>query len=167
MNVQMVCLAAQYISHVNAKYPGLVHDAFILRNSSIPNVMAQLQRHMVWLIGDPGYSGDSGYPNLSWLLTPVRNPRTRAEERYNEAHGRTRSIIEQTFGLLKARFWCQIMVAQCMLHNPALRRHVPFLREEEAGDGHVAAVDPVDSEDEEAEDEEEDNRTAVIRQYFQ
>ncbi|KAJ1199679.1 hypothetical protein NDU88_003512 [Pleurodeles waltl] len=33
-------------------------------------------------------------------------------------------------------------------------------KEEEAGDGRVAAVDPVDSEYEEAEDE--DNRTAVI-----
>ncbi|KAJ1113719.1 hypothetical protein NDU88_001961 [Pleurodeles waltl] len=38
---------------------------------------------------------------------------------------------------------------------------------EEARDGRVAAVDPVDSEDEEAEDEDKDNGTAVIRQYFQ
>ncbi|KAJ1207794.1 hypothetical protein NDU88_003184 [Pleurodeles waltl] len=45
--------------------------------------------------------------------------------------------------------------------------HVLLLQEEEAGDGRVAAVDPVDSEDEEAEDEAEDNRTAVIQQYFQ
>ncbi|KAJ1150378.1 hypothetical protein NDU88_003172 [Pleurodeles waltl] len=88
-------------------------------------------------------TGDSGYPNLSWLLTPVRNPRTRADERYNEAHGRTRRVIERTLGLLKARFWChhmtggslyyspkkvcQIIVACCMLHNLALRRQVPFL----------------------------------------
>ncbi|KAJ1210267.1 hypothetical protein NDU88_005633 [Pleurodeles waltl] len=94
---------------------------------------------------------DSGYPNLSWLLTPMRNPRTRAEERYNEAHGRTRRIIERTFGLLKARFRClhltggflyyspkkvcQIIVACCMLHNLALRRQVPFLQEDEPGDG--------------------------------
>ncbi|KAJ1141017.1 hypothetical protein NDU88_007354 [Pleurodeles waltl] len=68
MNVQVVCLADQYISHVNAKFPGSVHDTYIMRNSSIPYVMEQLQRHSVWLIGD------SGYPNLSWLLTPVRNP---------------------------------------------------------------------------------------------
>ncbi|KAJ1187455.1 hypothetical protein NDU88_004231 [Pleurodeles waltl] len=45
-----------------------------------------------------------------------------------------------------------------MLHNLTLRRQVPFLEEDEAGDGHVAAVDPVDSDDEEAEDEDEDNR---------
>ncbi|KAJ1148670.1 hypothetical protein NDU88_001498 [Pleurodeles waltl] len=167
MNVQMVCLADQYISHVNAKFPGSVNDAYILRNSSIPYVMGQLQRNRVWLIGD------SGYPNLSLLLTPVRNPRTRAEERYNEAHGRTRRVIEHTFGLLKARFRClhmtgvslyyspkkvcQIIVACCMLHNLALRRQVPFLQEDGPDAGLVAAVETVDSEEEEAEDEDVDN----------
>ncbi|KAJ1166885.1 hypothetical protein NDU88_007281 [Pleurodeles waltl] len=55
MNVQMVCLADHYISHVNAKFPGSVHDAYILRNSSIPYVMGQLQRHRVWLIGGSLY----------------------------------------------------------------------------------------------------------------
>ncbi|KAJ1218653.1 hypothetical protein NDU88_006230 [Pleurodeles waltl] len=52
MNVQMVCLADQYISHVNAKFPGSVHDAYILRNSSMLYVMGQLQRHRVWLLGE-------------------------------------------------------------------------------------------------------------------
>ncbi|KAJ1176915.1 hypothetical protein NDU88_002182 [Pleurodeles waltl] len=177
MNVQMVCLADQYISHANAKFPGSVHEAYILRNSSIPYVMGQLQRHCVWLLGD------SGYPNLSWLLTPGRNPRTRAGERYNEARGRTRRIIERAFGLLKARFRClhitggylvyspkkvcQIIVACCMLHNLALRRQVPFLQEDGPDGGVVAAVEPVDSEDEEAEEEDIDNRNSEILQYFQ
>ncbi|KAJ1191781.1 hypothetical protein NDU88_001096 [Pleurodeles waltl] len=104
----------------------------------------------------------TGYPNLSRLLTPVRNPRTRAEERYNDAHGRTRRVIERTFGLLKARFRClhmtggslyyspkkvcQIIVACCMLHNLALQRQVPFLQEDGPDGGPVAAVEPVDSE---------------------
>ncbi|KAJ1141965.1 hypothetical protein NDU88_008293 [Pleurodeles waltl] len=131
----------------------------------------------------PILTGDSGYPHLSWLLTPVRNARTRAEERYNEAHGRTRRIIERTFGLLKARFrflhltggslyyspkkMCQIIVACCMLHNLALRRQVLFLREDVRGDCLVAVVEPVDSEQEEAEEEDVDNRTHIIQQYFQ
>ncbi|KAJ1123573.1 hypothetical protein NDU88_002041 [Pleurodeles waltl] len=177
MNVQMVCLADPYISHVNAMFPGSVHDTYIMRNSSIPYVMGQLQRHRVWLLGD------SGYPNLSWLLTPVRNPRTRAEERYNEAHGRTRRVIERTFGLLKARFRCrnmtggslfyspkkvcQIIVACCMFHNLALRPQVPFLQEDGPDGGVVAAVEPVDSDEEEAEEEDIDNRDLVIQQYFQ
>ncbi|KAJ1137252.1 hypothetical protein NDU88_003665 [Pleurodeles waltl] len=127
--------------------------------------------------------GDSDYPNLSWLLTPVRNPRTRAEEGYNEAHGRTRRVIERTFGLLKAKFRClhmtsgslyyspkkvcQIIVACYMLHNLALRRQVPFLQEDGSEGGLVAAVEPVDSEEEEAEEEDIDNRNNVIQQYFQ
>ncbi|KAJ1176359.1 hypothetical protein NDU88_001641 [Pleurodeles waltl] len=127
--------------------------------------------------------GDSGYSNLSWLLTPVRNPRTRAEERYNEAHGRTRRIIERTFRRLKARFRClhitggslfyspkkvcQIIGGCCMLHNLALRRQVPFLQEDGPDGGVVAAVELVDSEDEEAEEEDIDNKNSVILQYFQ
>ncbi|KAJ1178217.1 hypothetical protein NDU88_003464 [Pleurodeles waltl] len=173
MNVQMVCLADQYISQVNTMFPGSVHDAYILRNSSIPYMMGQLQRLL----------GDSGYPNLSWLLTPVRNPRTRAEERYNEAHGRTRRVIERTFGLLKAWFRClhmtagslfyspkkvcQIIIACSMLHNLALQPQVPFLQEDGPDDGVVAAVEPVDSDEEEAEEEDIDNRESVIQQYFQ
>ncbi|KAJ1198465.1 hypothetical protein NDU88_002306 [Pleurodeles waltl] len=177
MNIQVVCLADQYISQVNAKFPGSVHDAYILRNSSIPYVMEQLERHRVWLLGD------SGYPNLSWLLTPVRNPRTRAEERYNEAHGRTRRVIERTFGLLEARFRClhmtggslmyspkkvcHIIVACCMLHNLALRRQVPFLQEDGRDGGVVAAVEPVESDEEEDDGAETDNRDRIIEQYFQ
>ncbi|KAJ1204244.1 hypothetical protein NDU88_008025 [Pleurodeles waltl] len=177
MNVQVVCLADQYISHLNAKFPGSVHDAYVMRNSSIPYVMEQLQRQCVWLIGD------SGYPNLTWLLTPVRNPRTRAEERYNEAHGRTRRVIERTFGLLKARFRClhmtggslmyspkkvcHIIVACCMLHNLALRRQVPLLQEDGPDGGVVAAVEPAESEEEEDEEDDTGNRDRVILQYFQ
>ncbi|KAJ1216625.1 hypothetical protein NDU88_004226 [Pleurodeles waltl] len=111
MNVQMVCLADQYISHVNAKFPGSVHDAYILRNSSIPYVMGQLQRHRVWLLDH--------------------------------------------------------RVACCMLHNVALRQQVPFLQEDGPDGGVVAAVEPVDSEDEEAGEEDNDNRDSVIQQYFQ
>ncbi|KAJ1180048.1 hypothetical protein NDU88_005272 [Pleurodeles waltl] len=167
----------QYISQVNAMFPGSVHDAYNLRNSSIPDMMGQLQRHRVWLLGD------SGYPNLSWLLTPVRNPRTRAEERYNEAHGWTRRVIERTFGLLKARFRClhmtggslfyslkkvcDIIIACSMLNNLALRRQVPFLQEDDPDDGVVAAVEPVDSDEDEAEEDKNDNRESVIQQYFQ
>ncbi|KAJ1140974.1 hypothetical protein NDU88_007311 [Pleurodeles waltl] len=116
----------------------------------------------------------------------VRNPRTRAEERYNEAHGWTGRVIERTFGLLKARFRClhmtggslfyspkkvcQIIIACSMLHNLALRRQVPFLQEDGPDGGVVAAVEPVepvDSDEEDAEEEDIDNRESVIQQYFQ
>ncbi|KAJ1217447.1 hypothetical protein NDU88_005041 [Pleurodeles waltl] len=156
MNVQMVCLADRYISHINAKFPGSVHDTYILRNSSIPYVMGELQRH--WVCPST-FASDSRYANLSWLLIPVRNPRTRAEERYNEAHGRTRRIIERTFGLLKARFRCLHMTGGSLFYSPK--------KEDGPDGGVVAAVEPVDSEDEEAEEEVIDNRNTVSLQYFQ
>ncbi|KAJ1215487.1 hypothetical protein NDU88_003095 [Pleurodeles waltl] len=62
---------------------------------------------------------------------------------------------------------CQIIVACCMLHNLALRRQVPFLQEDGPDGGVVAAVEPVESEDEEAEEDDIDNRNTVIQQYFQ
>ncbi|KAJ1081591.1 hypothetical protein NDU88_001770 [Pleurodeles waltl] len=62
---------------------------------------------------------------------------------------------------------CQIFVACCMLHNLALRRQVPFLQEDGPDVGLVAAVEPVDSEEEEAEEEDIDNRNNIIMQYFQ
>ncbi|KAJ1122037.1 hypothetical protein NDU88_000543 [Pleurodeles waltl] len=124
------------------------------------------------------------------LMSAIRHPtgippqvQVLAEERYNEAHGRTRRIIERTFGLLKARFrclhmtggslfyspkkMCQIIVACCMLHNLALQQQVPFLQEVCPDGGVVAAVEPVDSEDEEAKEEDIDDRNTVILQYFQ
>ncbi|KAJ1178512.1 hypothetical protein NDU88_003758 [Pleurodeles waltl] len=54
----------------------------------------------------------------------------------------------------------QIIVACCMLHNLAVRRQVPFLQEDGPEEGLVAAVEPVDSEEEEAEEEDIDNRNS-------
>ncbi|KAJ1136199.1 hypothetical protein NDU88_002617 [Pleurodeles waltl] len=54
-----------------------------------------------------------------------------------------------------------------MLHNLALQRQVPFLQEDALDAGLVAAVEPVDSEEEDAEEEEDiDNRNNIIMQYF-
>ncbi|KAJ1215655.1 hypothetical protein NDU88_003263 [Pleurodeles waltl] len=61
---------------------------------------------------------------------------------------------------------CQIIVDCCMLHNLDLRQQVPFLQEDGPEGGVVAAVEPVDSEEEEAEEEDIDNRNTVIQQYF-
>uniref|UniRef100_A0A4W5K4W4 DDE Tnp4 domain-containing protein n=1 Tax=Hucho hucho TaxID=62062 RepID=A0A4W5K4W4_9TELE len=41
-----------------------------------------------------------------WLLTPFADSRTAEEMRYILAHGRTRSVVERTVGLLKSRWSC-------------------------------------------------------------
>ncbi|KAJ1137294.1 hypothetical protein NDU88_003707 [Pleurodeles waltl] len=52
-----------------------------------------------------------------------------------------------------------------MLRNLALRHQVPFLQEDGPDGGLVAAVESVNSEEEEAE-EDVDNRNNIIMQYF-
>ncbi|XP_069059552.1 putative nuclease HARBI1 [Pleurodeles waltl] len=176
VNVQVVCLVDQYISQVTARYPGSVHDSFILRNNSIPHMMVPLKRDQAWLIGD------SGYPNLPWLLTPVRHPTTDAKDCYNEGQSHTMWVTERCFGLLKTRFWClhisrsallykaqkvcQLTVACCMLHTLGLRRHIPLLDAEEGVAVPVADEGDMGSDEEEDDEDAADSRAEQIRQYF-
>ncbi|XP_069089323.1 putative nuclease HARBI1 [Pleurodeles waltl] len=175
INVQMVCLADQYTSQVSARFPGSVYDLYNLRNRSVPWLMALRQRVRAYLMGD------SRYPSLSWLLTPVRNPRTRTEEQYNETHGSTGRVIKRIFVLLKARFrclhisggylqyspqkMCQIVLACCMLSNLALRRNIPLLEEEGVRDNPVAE-EAGNMIDENGDEEDVGTGTELIQQYF-
>ncbi|XP_056017428.1 putative nuclease HARBI1, partial [Ostrea edulis] len=118
------------------KFPGSTHDAYILNNSYLPECVSNLPDGG-WLLGD------SGYPLKEWLMTPINNPRTGQEERYNVAHCRTRNVIERAFGVLKARFRCLHKTGGCLpykpskcariiectmrLHNLAIERNVPLM----------------------------------------
>ncbi|XP_069673205.1 putative nuclease HARBI1 [Periplaneta americana] len=77
--------------------------------------------------------GDAGYSCQRILLTPLLNPVTPADHRYNGAHKRTRNVVERMFGLWKKRFPClsvglrnkfenapKIIVACAVLHNLSL-----------------------------------------------
>ncbi|KAK0149780.1 putative nuclease HARBI1 [Merluccius polli] len=75
-------------------------------------------------------------------MTPVANPRTPQEQRYNRAHARSRTVVERAIGLLKGRWLClsnaggtiqykpekvcHIILACCVLHNLAIRQAVPL-----------------------------------------
>lgn len=79
-------------------------------------------------------SGDSGYPNKNYLLTPFLNPATEAQQLFNESHIRTRNCIERCFGVVKRRFpvlayGCRLkletvltlIISTCILHNIAIQ----------------------------------------------
>ncbi|XP_041461904.1 putative nuclease HARBI1 isoform X2 [Lytechinus variegatus] len=85
VNVQVVCDVAGKITNIVARWPGSTHDSRIFSE---------------WLLGD------SGYPCLPFLLTPLLNPLGRPQVRYNSAHKRGRCVIERTFGRWKRRFPC-------------------------------------------------------------
>lgn len=73
-------------------------------------------------------------------MTPLRNPNTPAEERYNNAQKSVRSIVERCNGLLKNRFRCllkdrvlhyspqmaaKIVNACVVLHNMCVNNNIP------------------------------------------
>lgn len=83
-------------------------------------------------------SGDSGFPNQPWLLTPVLQPQAGSpEERYNTSLRSARNCI----GVLKGRFRCLlkdrvlhysppmagcIINACAVLHNFLINRNVDW-----------------------------------------
>ncbi|XP_046360526.1 putative nuclease HARBI1 [Haliotis rufescens] len=134
VNVQAVCDAELRFTSVVSKWPGSTHDSFMLQNSKIGQYM-ETAGNDGWLLGD------SGYACRPWLLTPIVNPTTPSEERYNTAHCRTRNTVERAFGLLKSRFRClhksggclpftppkchQVVYATCQLHNFCISLRLP------------------------------------------
>ena len=85
-------------------------------------------------ISDGLLLGESGYPLRPWLLTPVLISTSPQEVGYNEAHMKTRNIIESSFGLLKSCFRCidtsggtrPIVIAVVVLHNLCIIHHLPL-----------------------------------------
>ncbi|KAL1246762.1 hypothetical protein QQF64_034299, partial [Cirrhinus molitorella] len=49
---------------------------------------------------------DKGYPLTEYLITPLANPATEQEHRFNTAHIRTQATVERCIGLLKGRWLC-------------------------------------------------------------
>ncbi|KAI2648160.1 hypothetical protein H4Q32_018179 [Labeo rohita] len=65
-----------------------------------------------WLLGDCSYS------LKTWLLTPLTNPQTDRECRYNDAHSRTGSVVERAIGQLKCRWRCLDRTGGMLLYHP-------------------------------------------------
>ncbi|XP_034830814.1 putative nuclease HARBI1 [Maniola hyperantus] len=123
INVQIVCGPQMEIYDIVARWPGSVHDSRIFTNSRCH--MRFEERELAGLL-----IGDSGYAQSSYMYTPVHNPQTQPEFRYNRAHISTRNIIERFNGVWKRRFaclnrklqnnlpnTCNIIVACAVLHN--------------------------------------------------
>ncbi|XP_022177377.1 putative nuclease HARBI1 [Myzus persicae] len=94
INVQIVSGPKCEILDIVARWPGSVHDSRIFSNSNVNMMYEQKQL--------PGcLLSDGGYPQLQYLFTPIRNPQTIAEERYNKAHIATRNTVERLNDILK------------------------------------------------------------------
>ena len=103
-----------------------MHDSRIFSESLIKTEFERGQ-HSGYLLGDPGYA------LTPYLRTPLQNPSTDAERKYNRSQRSTRNIIERLFGIWKRRFLClryslrtklsttlAVIVVVAVLHNIAI-----------------------------------------------
>ncbi|KAK9731963.1 DDE superfamily endonuclease [Popillia japonica] len=124
INVQIVCDANLKIMDIVARWPGSVHDSRIFSNSLLRARFEANEFANSYMLGD------SGYMCTNYLLTPLANPRTEAEMRYQNAYVKTRNVIERLNGAWKRRFPAlrsdmqlkkenilRIIVATAVLHN--------------------------------------------------
>uniref|UniRef100_A0A8D8Z3U1 Nuclease HARBI1 n=1 Tax=Cacopsylla melanoneura TaxID=428564 RepID=A0A8D8Z3U1_9HEMI len=133
INVHVVCNARLEIMEVISRWPGSVHDSTIFQNSEVRIDFEQRRRYPgCFLLGDRGYACNS------YLLTPLTNPQTPAERKYNKSHIKTRNTVERCFGVWKSRFPCLqyvlrnkversvvVITAAAVLHNIAVQRNLP------------------------------------------
>ena len=135
-------------------YPGSMHDARVLRRSTIfqraeqKNVLTQLTVNVNGHDIGPYLLGDSAYPLSPWLMKPypegTRDPR---EIAFNKELSSARVKVECAFGVLKSRwrillkrFDCGIpfavrnAVACAVLHNICIRSGDEWDDEEEEDD---------------------------------
>lgn len=125
INVQVVCDADLKIRDIIARWPGSVHDCTIFNNS---HLCADFESGRY---GNHYLLGDGGYFNKNFLLVPISQPQTTAEEAYNKCYIATHNTVERCFGVWKRRCPClekgitlnktstvmQVIMASAVLHN--------------------------------------------------
>uniref|UniRef100_A0A915KYU7 Putative nuclease HARBI1 n=1 Tax=Romanomermis culicivorax TaxID=13658 RepID=A0A915KYU7_ROMCU len=83
LNCMMVAGPNYKFYYVSARWPGFVHDARVLRNSSL---FTKFDGDRWRPIPNVVLLGDSGYPLKEWLIPPLLRPRNDAEARFNITH---------------------------------------------------------------------------------
>lgn len=99
LNVQVVCDANCKILDIVARWRGSAHDSRVWNECHLKRMFENENLSGILV-------GDSGYAASNYMLTPMLNPNTPQEERYNSAHIRTRNCVERLFGQLKNKFRC-------------------------------------------------------------
>ena len=62
--------------------------------------------------------GDKAYAVATWLMTPLFNPQTPQERRFNQSHAKTRKVVENAIQRLKVRWLCLDTAGGTLLYKP-------------------------------------------------
>lgn len=129
MILQAICDSEYKFIDIFVGWPGSSHDARVWRNSPIYH---KISNDSSMIPTDCHLLGDSAYPLDSYLMVPYKDNGflTTKQKFFNKRLSSTRSVIEQTFGLLKCRFRrlkyldaihmeriTKVIVTACILHN--------------------------------------------------
>ncbi|XP_067911600.1 putative nuclease HARBI1 [Heterodontus francisci] len=98
INVQLMCKHKKALTQVWARFLGSCYDAFILRQSKLPDLFVPTSMLKGWVFGD------KGDPLPTCLMAPLRNSTNEAQECYNKSHTTTRCVIGQAISFLKMCF---------------------------------------------------------------
>ncbi|XP_063635066.1 putative nuclease HARBI1 [Cydia splendana] len=159
INTMVVCGPNLEFFYASARWPGSVHDARVLRNSTLARQWENGWRPFpnAFLLGD------SAYALKQWLITPnipVEIPITEAVMRFLRAFKSTRRLVENALGVLKEKFpclnhlrvqplkACSIFLACVTLHNLEKRLGVQY---------YIPYHYPVDNGDNDRENEDNGN----------
>lgn len=70
--LQCVCLSNKILTNVFVGLSGAAHDAWVLQNSGIYNLISSQGRQVLFYEDKYHLLGDSAYPLRDWLITPFR-----------------------------------------------------------------------------------------------
>lgn len=178
-SINVMCVSGPTLRfyYASANRPGKSHDSRVFRLSTLCQRLEQNWRP--WPNGV--LLGDSAYANSDFMITPILNPRTPQEERFNLAHKKTRRFIECAFGVLKQRFRCLlrspmhldpqkaglVILACIALHNMLITNDgvaAALADLDDDSDGEEIPQHPVDRNlEREADDEEEEAVEGNVR----
>ncbi|XP_034026442.1 putative nuclease HARBI1 [Thalassophryne amazonica] len=101
INMQAICDSNGRFLDIFVAYPGSVHEAEVMKNSTLYKTRCYPPRGYVLF-------GHGSYPCLETpvcLITPYKEPVDgQVQERFNYHHSRGHSIIERAFGMVKTRW---------------------------------------------------------------
>ena len=160
INLQGVVDATGKFIDVSTGWPGSIHDARVLRLSTLYQraennlILTEPVKRINGVTVRPLLIGDSAYPLLPWLVSPYPHSHNlnRNQAKFNKILSKSRVIVERAFGKLKCHWRCLLkpleektpkvphtILTCCILHN------ICVLRADEFEDDHSS--DDEDDED--------------------
>ena len=152
VNTQAVVGADLVFLDIATGFPGSVHDARVLRSTSLfaqaerRNILDSTQELINGLLVRPLILGDGAYHPTTWQVKPYsfKLNLSDTEKSFNKHLSSARVTVERAFGVLKGRWGCllkrldndlesvsSIIITCCVLHNICQQNHDNYIDDDD------------------------------------